>query len=526
MKHNNTVIYSTPIQLKLPVDLERIIKISDSVYVFNEVASHIDLNPYFARKERKTGRPEYDREILFKLVLFAFMEFGYCSVRQIHKLCDTDIRFLWLLDGRKAPSIMTIQNFIHNDLTQSLDDIFTAINGYIFEKEHVDTNHIYIDGTKMKADAGNYTWVWKKSCIKNRNNVFGKITELLTRINEITHAFKSAEFEVFQEYSVERVAYIRDEFARITGLNVKEFVHGKGKHKSELQKIYERLSEFHRRLKQYSERIAICGEKRNSYSKTDHAATFMRVKRDYMGNDQLIPAYNIQMAVCDEYIAQYGVYPYASDMDCFQPLMEAFHSRYGFYPQYPVADAGYGSFNNYLYCEAKGMEKFMKFPMYEKESKDAKYRDNPYRAVNFPVDENGNLVCPNGKKFHFLRTAPVKGNQYGRTEEFYRCEDCEGCTHREQCHKSQYNRIIRLNKELTGFHAEVLNNLNSIHGAYLRMNRSIQAEGTFGSVKWNRGYSRLRRRGTKGVILELGLISCGFNLHKYYLKSLAATNAA
>lgn len=105
----------------------------------------------------------------------------------------------------------------------------------------------------MKADAGNYTWVWKKSCIKNRNNVFGKITELLTRINEITHAIKSAEFEVFQEYSVERVAYIRDEFALITGLNVKEFVHGKGKHKSELQKIYEKLSEFHKRLKQYSE---------------------------------------------------------------------------------------------------------------------------------------------------------------------------------------------------------------------------------------------------------------------------------
>ena len=91
-----------------------------------------------------------------------------------------------------------------------------------------------------------------------------------------------------------------------------------------------------------------------------------------------------------------------------------------------------------------------------------KYRDNPYRAVNFPVDENGILFCPNGKKFHFLRTAPVKGNQYGRTEELYQCEDCEGCTHREQCHKSQSNRTIRLNEELTGFHAEVLNNLNPL----------------------------------------------------------------
>ena len=187
MTQNNIVTYSTPIQLKFPVNLERIIKISDPVYAFNEVVSHIDLNQYFAPKDRKTGRPEYDRETLFKLVLFAFMEFGYCSVRQIRKLCDTDIRFLWLLDDRDAPSVMTIQNFIHNDLAQSLDAIFTEINAYIFEKEHVDTNHIYIDGTKFKANAGNYTWVWKKSCIKTGtmsslklpNHLFGSTKSLV-----------------------------------------------------------------------------------------------------------------------------------------------------------------------------------------------------------------------------------------------------------------------------------------------------------------------------------------------------------
>ena len=522
MKPNNTIEYSTPIQLKLPVDMERIIKINDPVYVFNEVVAHIDLYKYFATEDRRTGRPEYDRETLFKLVLFSFMEYGYSSVRRIRQLCDIDIRFLWLLDGKNPPSVMTIQNFIHNELSESLEDIFTDINAYIFPKEHVDTNHIYIDGTKLKANAGNYTWVWKKSCIKNRNKVFAKVTELLSRINEITRSIQGVEFEVFQEYSIERVEYLYDQFLKITGAKAEEFVHGKGKRKTEIQKICEQLSDFQKRLKQYSAHIAICGDKRNSYSKSDHAATFMRVKRDYMGNDQLLPAYNIQMGICDEYIAQYAVYPYASDMDCFQPLMEAFHRRYGFYPQYPVADAGYGSFNNYLYCEEKGMEKFMKFPMYEKETKDEKYRDNPYRAVNFPVDEDGDLTCPNGKKFHFLRTAPVKGNQYGRTEEYYQCQDCTDCPHREKCHKSTENRIVRINEELTGFHREVLDNLNSIHGALLRMNRSIQAEGTFGTVKWNRSYNRLRRRGVKGVILEIGLISCGFNLHKYHLKQRLA----
>ena len=107
----------------------------------------------------------------------------------------------------------------------------------------------------------------------------------------------------------------------------------------------------------------------------------MRMKKDYMGNDQLLPGYNIQFGVCDEYIAVYDVKQYASDMDCFKPLMEKFNRVYEKYPEYPVADAGYGSFNNYLYCEEHGMKKYMKFTMYEKESKDKKYREDPYRAT-------------------------------------------------------------------------------------------------------------------------------------------------
>ena len=172
------------------------------------------------------------------------------------------------------------------------------------------------------------------------------------------------------------------------------------------------------------------------------------------------------------------------------------------------------------------MEKYMKFTMYEKESKDKQYRKDPYRACNFSIDHDGYMVCPNGKRFYFLRTAPVKKNKYGRTEEYYQCENCEGCPHRERCHKSKENRIVRINEELTQFHEEVLGNLNSIHGALLRMNRSIQAEGAFGGIKWNRGYRRLRRRGLEGVILELGLVSCGFNLHKYHLKQQVMQNAA
>ena len=489
--------------------------------------AHIDLQKYFVvEKEHETGRPRYDREKLLKIVLFAFMEHGYCSVRFIEKLCETDIRFIWMLEEENAPSHMTISNFIHKELSGSIDQIFNDINSYIFAHEKVDTDHVYIDGTKIEANANKYTWVWKKSCIKSRNKVFERLTSLISEMNEAMAVYRRATFDTRQEYTIEYVDYILAGFLKAVGMTEADFVHGKGKRKTSFQRLYEKVLDCRKKLKEYAYRISVCGDSRNSYSKTDRDATFMRFKKDHMKNDQLLPGYNLQLAICDEYIAHYGVFAFASDMDCFQPLMDGFFKRYQKYPRYPLADAGYGSFNNYLYCELHNMEKFMKFTMYEKETKDAKYRDNPYRACNFDIDSEGYMICPNGKRFHFLKSAPVKGNQFGRTEEYYRCEDCSDCIHREKCHKSKENRVVRINEELTQFHKEVLDNLNCVHGALLRMNRSIQAEGAFGGIKWNRGYKRLRRRGIEGVILELGLISCGFNLHKYHLKKMAAQEAA
>ena len=244
----------------------------------------------------------------------------------------------------------------------------------------------------------------------------------------------------------------------------------------------------------------------------------MRMKRDYMGNDQLLPAYNVQIGVADEYIAVVDVNHYRSDMDCFEPLMEKFKSIYGFYPKYPTADAGYGSYNNYIYCQEHGMEKFMKFPMFKKETTDEKYRNDPFRAVNFRIDNNGNLRCPNNKKMVFSYRKAVKNNKYGRQEEIYTCEDCTGCPYAEQCKKTDKNRTVRLNEELTSMHREVLDNLESIHGALLRMNRSIQAEGTFGVMKYDRWYKRLVRRGQLKVELEIYLVCIGFNLYKFHSK--------
>lgn len=518
-------MYNTPYQLKLPLEIEKIIEISDPVYTLCEVLNEIDLKRYLVVKENKTGRRRFDSETLLKVILFAFMEHGYVSTREIEKLCKTDIRFMYLLDGETAPSHMTIDNFMNYCLADNIENIFNEINRYIFNVQNVDLEHIYIDGTKLEANANKYSWVWKKSSVKNRQKTFDKVSILLEEINK-TIVYHGVKFDIRNEYAIEYLEQITAQYINLVDLHPGSIVRGRGHRKSTEQKHYDKLIEYIDKLKKYAEHINTCGDNRNSYSKTDNGATFFRMKRDYMGNDQLLPGYNIQLGLCDEYISVFDVKQYASDMDCFQPLMEKFNETYNKYPTYPVADAGYGSLNNYIYCQEHGMEKYMKFPMFKKETEDKKYRDNPYRAVNFPINENGNPVCPNGKEFHFMYTKAVKNNKYGRREEVYQCEDCSNCSLKENCTTSQGNRTIRLNEELTSFHQEVLNNLNSTKGVLLRMNRSIQAEGAFGTIKWNRDYKRARRKGLKGVIFELSLISCGFNLHKYHLKKPAQLSAA
>ena len=206
-------------QLKLPLEIEKLIDISDLVYTFCEVMDHIDLSGYFVEeKGYKTGRPRCDAEKLLKVILFAFMEHGFCSLREIEKLCRTDIRYMYLLDEMKAPSFATFGNFIRNELTDTIEQIFADVNAYIFEKDHVDLDHTYIDGTKIEANANKYTWVWKKSCIKNRDKMFVKISELIDSMNvEVLNLF-GLKFDTREEYAIEYLETMLDKYESITGV--------------------------------------------------------------------------------------------------------------------------------------------------------------------------------------------------------------------------------------------------------------------------------------------------------------------
>ncbi len=202
--------------------------------------NHIDLNRYIVNERSNTGRPRYDSLTLLKVILFAFMENGYTSTRAIEKLCKTDIRFMWLLQDMKAPSHMTIDNFMNFCLANSIEDILKDINAYIFDVESVDLNHAYIDGTKISANANKYSWVWKKSSLKNRDKTFMKVTSLLNTINESILCY-GVKFGIRQEYTIEYLEEIRAQYKDLLNIDTAKFVRGSGKRKTTEQRHYEQL---------------------------------------------------------------------------------------------------------------------------------------------------------------------------------------------------------------------------------------------------------------------------------------------
>ncbi len=151
----------------------------DPVFTFDQFMEGIDLNKYLKNvPEHITGRIRYNPVNMLKTVLFGFMTSGYCSLRELEDNCKVNLRFMYLMD-RQTPSYRTFGYFINEVLQGSIEHIFYDINQAIFEEEHVDLQHIYIDESKFEANANKYTRVWKKATEKSRYRLYDKITELL-----------------------------------------------------------------------------------------------------------------------------------------------------------------------------------------------------------------------------------------------------------------------------------------------------------------------------------------------------------
>jgi transposase len=259
--------------------------------------------------------------------------------------------------------------------------------------------------------------------------------------------------------------------------------------------------------------------KRNSYSKSDVDATFMRMKDDHMRNGQLKPGYNVQMAVDSEYIVVADIFQDRNDVGTFVPLMCAMEENLRFcYPSI-TTDAGYESEEAYDFLAKRNQQPFIKPKIYEQQ-KTRKFKQDISKRENMFYDqENDYYICHNGKKILPIDVKTQKSKSGYESEiTVYECEDCIGCPHRELCTKSEGNRQIQVSKNFDSKRKKSKDNINSETGIIYRKNRSIQVEGAFGVLKQDYEFQRFMLRGKNKVKLEILLLCLGYNINKFHRK--------
>ena len=274
---NLNIDYSNPKQAVLPLLISDYLDICDPVLTFDRFMGEIELEKYLKSiPKHYTGRLRYNPVSMLKTVLFGFMTNGYISLRELEDQCKVNLRFMYLME-HETPSYRTFGYFINEVIVDSIEEIFSDINKKIFETEHVDLQHLYIDGSKFEANANKYSCVWKKATEKSRFRLFDKITHIFEEINEELSC-AGVKLSINSEYAPEYIKEAAEKYAEIWQLDEMQFIYGRGHHKTVQQRHYEKLREYAAKLEEYVEKIRICGEGRNSYSKTDYAATFMRIK--------------------------------------------------------------------------------------------------------------------------------------------------------------------------------------------------------------------------------------------------------
>ena len=450
------VIDYTPYQLRLPIDLSLVIDKLDPMWSFLEIVNSINLRRFIRSHKGNQG---YNPIMMMRVILFAYMNHVY-SLRAIEEKCKTDIRFMYLCQDER-PSFMAFQRFISNQIKGNASDIFTEIMLVICKKMKVNTRILYIDGTSMEANANKFSFVWKKTAIKTKDKTLTRIAETIGQLTKLTDISYTESYEDTQAIG----GYIVSIYLWCSKNKVK-FALGKGHHKPPVQKAYEELKKLNEKLKECQERIDTCG----------------------------------------------------SDMKTFIPFMDGYEKRYQEYPGIVVADAGYGSYDNYMYCLEKDIEGYLKYQNYRYE-KTAKFKKDIYRKENLLREENGKLICPQGREFVYKRDSENTKTDYPCITQVWECKTCNRCPLKKDCTKAK-KREVHINPILDELKAHSKELLDSEAGIQLRQQRCIQAEGTFGIIKNDWQYNRIHRRGMENVENELYLICMGFNLMKYHQKKL------
>lgn len=483
-----------------PSNLSDLIPKDHPVRLVDQIIDSIDISTVI-EGYKGGGTSSYSPRMMLKVIIYGYLN-NIKSCRKIEKALLENIHFMWI-SGNSTPDFRTINNFRTNRLKETIKTIFSDVVKMLNELGCLSLDVQYVDGTKIESVANKYTFVWRKSVERNKARLESQIRVVL---EEIESHIKEDSCETNTELIPQDLnADLLNE--RLQELNAKI------KEKSVKKKVEALQSELPR-LKKYEQQLEKMG-KRNSLSKTDEDATFMRMKDDHMKNGQLKPGYNAQISTSEQFITNFTITQTPGDTTTLIGHLENFEQAYNVQSSTVVADAGYGSEENYEYMESKDIEAFVKYNYFHKEQKRNFHKDIANVENLFYNEEEDFFVCPMGQRLENIGTGKKRtDNGFETIVNYYKAKNCNNCPLRGICHQAKGERILTFNKRLKRHKKKAKELLLSEEGIRHRKKRAIEPESVFGQIKSNNSFNRFTLKSIKKVHLEFGLIALAHNLRK------------
>ncbi len=486
-----------------PISLDEKIPQDSPVRLVNKIVDSLDISKIIDTY-KGGGTTAYHPRMMLKVVLYSYLNNIYSS-RKIEQALTDRISFMWLA-GNQVPDHNTINRFRSCHLKDTIHELFTQVVIMLVEMGYLSLEVIYMDGSKLESRANRYTFVWRKSVETNKAKLEAKIRKVLEMVEEGIAQDNQPEDEppmpINSEELKKRIAQINQEY----------------RSRKEKKAIKTLEDKYLPKLQEYEKQVERLGT-RNSYSKTDPSATFMRMKEDHMLNGQLKPAYNVQIGTENQFFIHYDFFPNPTDTLTYIPFMEGFKERYGFLPKKGVADAGYGSEENYEFMKLNDIEPFVKYNYFHKEQKSA-IKNNGFLAQNLYYNAKEDYyVCPMGQHMERKGTTTRKSESgYISKLSVYEAKNCQGCPLKCLCYKAKGNRRIEVNHNLNWHKKKARELLTSEEGLLHRKRRPIEPEAVFGQSKSNKHYNRFRHFGKDKVMMDFAIFAIAFNIGKMHQK--------
>jgi len=490
----------------LPPSLEEMISDNHPVRVVDRVIDGLDIS-CLTQSYKGGGTSSYHPRMLLKVLIYGYLCNTYSSRKLEAATCE-NIHFMWLV-GMQKPDHNTINRFRSDRLKGVVKEVFSQVVMLLVDSGHVDLQRIYTDGTKIEANANKYTFVWGKAVSKNKLRIKEQLEDLWSYAEKVAaEELKDTRPCDFEELDPSQVEKTIDTLNQV--LKTKKTACKKRK-----QKLNYAKRNWPSALAKYKEDEKIL-DGRNSYSKTDQDATFMRMKDDHMRNGQLKPGYNVQISTNNQFILHYSIHPNPTDTKTLIPHINGFYTNYNTLPKDLTADAGYGSEENYEHLEKQGITAYVKYNYFHKEQHPPRTDKHPFVPDKLFYDSLRDMyICPMGQEMRKIGTKKDKSEAgYIKQTSLYRAQNCEGCPLRSQCHKAKGNRIIQVNHRLNELKQNARQRLLSEQGKAHRSQRPADVEAVFGNMKQNKGFKRFNLRGNEKVEIEMGLLAMAMNLKK------------